>query len=103
MTKKAEQNILFITWDSPETRYLERLFLPIFTGLRARGYRFHVLQFSWGSEQIAEARAALCAKSDIPYRKITIVRRLGAAGPFSSAVLGARALSRQCPIGKLTL
>jgi|SaaInlV_120m_DNA_3_1039746.scaffolds.fasta_scaffold05793_3 hypothetical protein len=94
MTKKAEQNILFITWDSPETRYLERLFLPIFRGLRARGYRFHVLQFSWGSAQIAEARAALCAKSDIPYRKITIVRRLGAAGPFLSAVLGTRAINQ---------
>ena len=94
MTKKAVQNILFITWDSPETRYLERLFLPIFTGLRAHGYRFHVLQFSWGSEQIAEARAVLCTKLDIPYRKITIVRHLGAAGPFSSAVLGARAIKQ---------
>ena len=94
MSRKSIQNILFITWDSPETRYLERLFLPIFTGLRARGYRFHVLQFSWGSEEIAEARSALCAKSDIPYRKITIVRRLGAAGPFSSAVLGARAIKQ---------
>jgi glycosyltransferase involved in cell wall biosynthesis len=92
MTEIPVRNILFITWDSPETRYLERLFLPIFTGLRARGYRFHVLQFSWGSEEITEARGALCAKSDIPYRKITIVRRLGAAGPFSSAVLGARAI-----------
>ena len=94
MPPKSIRNILFITWDSPETRYLERLFLPIFRGLRARGYRFHVLQFSWGSAQIAEARAALCAKSDIPYRKITIVRRLGAAGPFLSAVLGTRAINQ---------
>jgi len=49
---------------------------------------------SWGSEQIAEARAVLCTKLDIPYRKITIVRHLGAAGPFSSAVLGARAIKQ---------
>ena len=80
MTQKPMRNILFITWDSPETRYLERLFLPIFTGLRARGYRFHVLQFSWGSEEIAEARAALCAKSDIPYRKIIRDATLGGSG-----------------------
>ena len=92
MTQKPMRNILFITWDSPETHYLERLFLPIFMGLQARGYRFHVLQYSWGSEEIAKARGALCAKSDIPYRKITIARRLGAAGPFSSAALGARAI-----------
>ena len=94
MPPKSIRNILFITWDSPETRYLERLFLPIFTGLRSRGYHFHVLQFSWGAEQIAEARTALCAKLGIPYRKINIVRRLGAAGPFSSAVLGARAIKQ---------
>ena len=94
MTKTTVRNILFITWDSPETRYMERLFLPIFRGLRARGYRFHVLQFSWGSEEIAEARGVLCTKSDIPYRKINVTRRLGAAGPFLSAVLGARAIKQ---------
>ena len=94
MTKKPVRNILFITWDSPETRYLERLFLPIFMGLQERGYRFHVLQFSWGAEELAKARAALCANSDIPYRKINVTRRLGAAGPFSSAVLGARAIKQ---------
>jgi glycosyltransferase involved in cell wall biosynthesis len=94
MTQKPMRNILFITWDSPETRYLERLFLPIFSGLQARGYRFHVLQFSWGSEEIAEARSSLCAKSDIPYSKINVTRRLGAAGSFSSAVLGARAIKQ---------
>jgi glycosyltransferase involved in cell wall biosynthesis len=94
MTRKPMRNILFITWDSPETRYLERLFLPIFSGLKARGYSFHVLQFSWGLEEIAEARGSLCAKSDIPYSKINVTRRLGAAGPFSSAVLGARAIKQ---------
>lgn len=94
ISSKVVRNILFITWDSPETRYLERLFLPIFKGLSARGYRFHILQFSWGSEKIAEARTALCAKSDIPYRNISVMRRLGAAGPFSSAVLGASAIKQ---------
>lgn len=91
---KVVRNILFITWDAPETKYLERLFLPIFKRLQERGFSFHVLQFSWGSGEIAEARAALCAKLDIPYRKISVTRRLGAAGPFSSAVLGARAIKQ---------
>lgn len=93
-TPKMVRNILFITWDSPETRYLERLFLPIFAGLKVRGYRIHVLQFSWGSEEITETRAALCVKLDIPYRKIRVTRRLGSVGPFLSAVLGARAIKR---------
>jgi glycosyltransferase involved in cell wall biosynthesis len=88
------KNILFITWDAPETHYLERLFLPIFTRLKVHGYRFHVLQFSWGRGEISESRGALCAKSDIPYRKITVVRHFGAVGSLFSAILGARSIQK---------
>lgn len=38
--KKSIKNILFITWDGPETQYLERLFLPIFAGLEKKDISF---------------------------------------------------------------
>lgn len=42
------KKIAFITWDSPETNYLENLFLPIFSELKKQyNYTFYIIQFSW--------------------------------------------------------
>lgn len=92
MTGRAIRNILFITWDGPETRYLERLFLPILAGLAEGGWRCHVLQFGWGDEAVFEARAAACRAAGIPYRRAGVWRRGGGAGAFLSALAGARAI-----------
>lgn len=92
--KPAPRNILFLTWDGPETRYLERLFLPILAGLRERGFRPHVLQFGWGEAALFQRRGALCAAAGIPYRAQPILRRGGAAGPFLTALAGARPIRR---------
>ncbi|ESU20819.1 hypothetical protein FCR2A7T_11340 [Flavobacterium cauense R2A-7] len=48
MTNKP-QNILFITWDGPQTSYMEGLFLPIFNEINKHttNFNFHVLQFTW--------------------------------------------------------
>lgn len=92
--KPAVRNILFITWDGPQTNYLERLFLPILAGLQDRGYRAHVLQFCWGEPAQIQARADLCREAGVPYRAQTILRFGGAAGPFLTALGGARAIRR---------
>jgi len=48
------KKILFITWDSDTSNYLENLFLPIFKGLQEKyGVLVHVMQFSWaGPEEV---------------------------------------------------
>ena len=44
--------ILFITWDGPQTSYMEGLFMPIFSAIQDNSkYEFHVIQFTWGSEE----------------------------------------------------
>lgn len=46
------KNILFITWDGPQTSYMEGLFMPIFHEIQKEDkYHFHVIQFSWGTEE----------------------------------------------------
>lgn len=87
-------SVLFITWDGPQVRYLETLFLPIFARLRARGYAFHVLQFTWGNAERIEETARACEALGIPYRSRRIWRGAGGLGPFVSAVLGAREIAR---------
>lgn len=53
-------NLLFITWDGPQTSYMEGLFMPIFQEIAKRGaYQFHVVQFTWADAQkIAHTKAA---------------------------------------------
>jgi glycosyltransferase involved in cell wall biosynthesis len=44
------KNILFITWEGPQTNYTEGLFLPIFNQIqKTSDYQFHIIQFTWGS------------------------------------------------------
>jgi len=45
------KNLLFITWDGPQTSYMGGLFMPIFHEMAKQGDRaFHVMQFSWADE-----------------------------------------------------
>lgn len=90
----AGKRILFITWDGPQTSYLESLFLPIFAALQAQGDTFHVLQFTWGDHAKSNRAAAACAEAGVPYRRVDIERRLGRAGAFVSAARGGRHVDR---------
>ena len=82
--------ILFVTWDGPQVSYLEGLFLPIFERLKDHGIAFDVLQFRWGDPALTNAIAERCAAAGIGYRSAAVRRGIPAAGPFVSAILGAR-------------
>lgn len=88
------KHVLFITWDGPQTSYLEGLFLPIFKGLHARGYRFHVLQFTWSNPAQVEKTRVACEAVGVHYRAAPVWRIAGGLGPFLSAVWGARHVRR---------
>ncbi len=79
--------ILFVTWDGPQVHYLESLFLPIFSALRADGFEFDILQFRWGSAAEEAAVRAACAEAGCGYRSVRIWR-WGAPGAFATALLG---------------
>ncbi|WP_339926345.1 hypothetical protein [uncultured Cyclobacterium sp.] len=60
--------ILFITWDSDQTNYLENLFFPIFTGLQKKvKCEFYVLQFSWADAAEVERISNLAIQLNITY------------------------------------
>lgn len=66
-------SILFITWDGPQTNYLENLFFPIFEGLE--DWQFHVLQFSWAGEAKQEQLKTLAKKMGIRYTHMSVIRK----------------------------
>ena len=87
-------NILFITWDGPQTSYLEGLFIPIFKKLNEHGYRMHILQFTWADEDIVSHVKSVSEKAGIPYRSAPVRRSMGSVGPLASAFLGSRHIRR---------
>lgn len=62
------KKILFITWDSDSSNYLENLFLPIFKGLHDKyGLEIHVMQFSWAGPEEVQRLKRLSESMGIAY------------------------------------
>lgn len=90
----ASLRLLFVTWDAPELSYLESLFLPIFSALRADGIQTDVLQFRWGSRTLTDQVGRICADAGSGYRASPILRRFGGAGALATVLTGALAVRR---------
>ena len=75
-TPKLPKNLLFITWDSDSSNYLETLFFPILSGLQARGV-IHpfVCQFSWADESEVDRIASIASGLGIGYLHRRISRK----------------------------
>ncbi|MBA6412290.1 glycosyltransferase [Parahaliea sp. F7430] len=83
-------NILFVTWDGPQSSYLEGLFLPIFKKLNEVGFHFHVLQFTWADKTIISTRKKASLEAGCSYESISILRKPVALGSLFTAITGCR-------------
>ena len=86
--------VLYITWDGPQVSYLEGLFLPVFTRLRAHDIEIQVLQFLWGDDKHLERQERVCAEQGIYYQKIVVPRVARGLGAFLTAAIGCRVVLR---------
>lgn len=88
------RNALFVTWDGPQTSYLENLFFPLFSHLQRFGWSFHVIQFTWADIDRVELRSQLAKKSGVRFSSIQVSRGRGIV-PFSWSFLqGVRELRK---------
>ena len=86
--------VLFISWDGPQVTYLEGLFLPIFSALQAKGFQFHVLQFTWSDAiSIQRTRAAYKA-AGVGYRAVRVLRHPKTLGAIFTAWRGSLLIAR---------
>lgn len=70
------KNILFITWDGPQTSYMEGLFMPIFQEIAKQGdYKFHVVQFTWAEDKKIAHTQAAADKMGITYTAWPVLRK----------------------------
>jgi hypothetical protein len=69
------KKVLFITWDSDQTNYLESLFFPIFSGIQNRsGYKFLIAQFSWAPPAEINRIKKLAEGSQLDYFHFPVSR-----------------------------
>ncbi len=71
------KNLLFITWDGPQTSYMEGLFMPIFQEIQRQHpeYRFHVIQFTWADQKKTDEVKAAAEKSGIQYTAFPVLKK----------------------------
>lgn len=70
------KNLLFITWDGPQTSYMEGLFMPIFQEIAKQGdYKFHVVQFTWADDKKIAHTQAAADEMGITYTAWPVLRK----------------------------
>lgn len=80
--------ILFVTWDGPQTTYLEGLFLPVFKELNKYGFQFHIIQFTWSDSKVRPLREAASVEAGCSYEVIKILRKPVSLGSLATALIG---------------
>ena len=80
--------LLFVTWDGPQTSYLESLFLPLFERLVGLGWQIHVLQFHWAKEESINLTRNRITQSGIAYSPHLVRKDRGLFGIVASIFCG---------------
>lgn len=74
------KNFLFITWDGPQTSYMEGLFMPIFQEMsKKEAVQFHVLQFTWADQNKISQTKVIAKQMGIHYTALPILRKPNAS------------------------
>ncbi|MEN2436110.1 glycosyltransferase [Weeksellaceae bacterium A-14] len=70
------KNLLFITWDGPQTSYMEGLFMPIFSEIsKKEKIQFHVIQFTWADQKKTEEVKKAAEKLGIRYTAFPVYKK----------------------------
>lgn len=89
------KKILFITWDGPQTSYMEGLFMPIFQEIQKQHphIHFHCLQFTWDNDGKVQQETA--KKYNINYTLVPIARKpVASLASFYTLLQGHRVIRR---------
>lgn len=68
--------LLFITWDGPQTSYMEGLFMPILSAVQQKSdVQVHVIQFTWANSERIAITEKKAAELNIIYSARPIIRK----------------------------
>lgn len=70
------KNILFISWDGPQTSYMEGLFMPIFSEIQKQSNSiFHIVHFTWASSNKLNSIQKTAIELGLIYQSQPILRK----------------------------
>lgn len=84
------KNLLFVSWDGPQTSYMEGLFMPILNEIsKKENFRFHVMHFTWADENRTAWIRKTSEKMGIQYTAEKIYRKpLASIGSYLTILSG---------------
>lgn len=90
------RNLLFITWDGPQTSYMEGLFLPIFQEMaKKEDFQFHVIQFTWANAEKKTAVKKVAQEAGIFYTAFPVLRKpIASLGSLYTVLTAAKKLEK---------
>lgn len=90
------KNLLFITWDGPQTSYVEGLFLPVFREIAKKEHiQFHVIQFTWANAEKTATVKKIAEDAGIFYTALPILRKPTASlGSFYTLLTATKKLEK---------
>lgn len=88
--------ILFITWDGPQTNYMEGLFMPIFKKIAEKiPVEFHVIQFTWANSIKNEEVKKTAVSLGIKYTTFPILKKpLASIGSLITLFTSSKQIAR---------
>ena len=90
------KNILFITWDGPQTSYMEGLFMPIFNEIQLQfNYKFHIIQFTWATKEKNDLVLKMANEYKIQYISQPVYRKpIATIGSIYSIIKGIKFIKK---------
>lgn len=90
------KNLLFITWDGPQTSYIEGLFMPIFQEIAKKtDIQFHVIQFTWASSEKTATVKKVAQEAGIVYTAFPVHRKpIASLGSFYTVLTASKKLEK---------
>ncbi|MGX7668081.1 glycosyltransferase [Flavobacterium pedocola] len=101
----VHHNILFITWDGPQTSYMEGLFMPIFKEVsKTDTADFHVIQFTWADQSKNEKVSEVANHYGIKYTPVKIHRKPNSVlGTFYTLLKGVKFIDNYIKANKISI
>lgn len=95
--------LLFITWDGPQTSYMEGLFMPILSAVQQKSdVQVHVIQFTWANSERIAITQKKATELNIIYSARPIIRKpIAIIGSIISIYKGIRFLKKYIEENKI--
>lgn len=99
------KKILFVSWDGPQTSYMEGLFMPIFDEITKQyNFEFHILQFTWAKADKIEIVQSIAQRYGLIYTHVPVSHKpVASVGSMLSLLKGSSVVEKYIKTHKIDI